>query len=422
VVAAAKKTIETTALRQRLSEQLPGPMVPSAFVVLESLPLTANGKLDRRVLPEPVAWQGKKETVPPRDALEAELVAIWERALGRQPVGITDNFFELGGHSLMVARIFADVEQSLGKRLPLATIIELPTVQALAPRVRQATRPEDFGPVVAIQSGGGRPPFFGIHGRDGNVLFYRKFSELLSKDQPFYGLQSQGLDGEQIGRTSVEAMGAYYLEGMRKVLPRGPYLLGGYSFGGLVAYEIARQLRAASEEIALLVLFDAANPAKPARVRSWKKIVGDKIWRVLSRGTTPSRVLQFWAQHVGGELGDNLLRWNERFHKLTLSQEATRDRNPAAELRSLHVQMVHERARLAYKPLPYDGKVTLFRTLNRDSAYEVDQDLGWSAVAQGGVEVHFVAGIHDTMFKDANTPYLARKVDECIRSVLAKST
>ena len=421
VVAAPGQTPEAAALRRRLGEQLPDYMVPSAFVVLESLPLTANGKLDRRSLPEPVAFQHEKGSVPPRDALETQLVAIWENALKLQPIGVTDNYFELGGDSLRAVQIFAEIEQTLGKRLPVTSLIETPTVEALAPRVRQSTRSEGCDPVVAIQSQGTRPPFFGIHGRDGNVLFYREFSRLLSKEQPFYALQAQGLDGKPIERTSVEAMAPYYLEGMRKVQPRGPYLLGGYSFGGLAAYEIARHLRAAGEEVALLVLFDTANPAKPARVRSWDKIVRDKIRRVFSRGTTPSRILQFLAQHIGGNVGDKLLLWNEYIHRLVLGQAGKRNRSRADELLNLHVQMVHERACLSYRPLPYRGKVTLFRTLDLDPAYEVDQDLGWSAVAQGGVEVHCVPGIHATIFADENVPYLAKGVEECIRSALSKS-
>jgi len=421
VMAAPGEVPDQAALRRRLGERLPDYMVPSTFVVLESLPLTANGKLDRRALPEPVALQGEKGSVPPRDALETQLLAIWEKALRLQSIGITDNFFELGGHSLTAVRIFAEIEQTFGKRLPLATLFEMPTVETLARKVRQATRPENYGPLVAIQMQGTRPAFFAVHGRDGNVLFYRKFSQLLGKEQPFYGLQAQGLDGKPVTLTSVEAMVAYYLEAIRKVQPQGPYLLGGYSFGGLAAYEIARHLRAAGEEVALLVLFDAFNPAKSMRVRSWKKIVWDKFRRVLSRGTTPSRILQFLAQHIRGNVGDKLLRWNESFHKLTLGRAATRGRSPAAELVDLHVQMVHERAYLAYRPLPYGGKVTLFRTLDQNSAYEVDQDLGWSAVAQGGVEVHFVPGIHASIFSDENVLNLAGKVEECIRSALSKS-
>ena len=145
-------------------------MVPSALVFLEELPLTANGKLDRRALPEPVAVHGEKGSVPPRDALETQLVAIWEKVLRLQPIGVTDDFFELGGNSLLAVRIFAEIEQTLGKRLPLATLLEMPTVEKLAQRVREETRPEDWGPLVAIQLQGTRPPFFGIHGRDGNVL------------------------------------------------------------------------------------------------------------------------------------------------------------------------------------------------------------------------------------------------------------
>ena len=118
----------------------------------------------------------------------------------------------------------------------------------------------------------------------------------------------RGLDGKPIARTSVEAIAAYYLEEMRKVQPQGPYLLGGYSFGGVAAYEIARRLRAAGEEVAFLVLFDACNPAKPARVRSWTKIVREKIRRVLSRGTTPSRILQFLAQHIRGKRGRQVVK------------------------------------------------------------------------------------------------------------------
>jgi thioesterase domain-containing protein len=302
-------------------------------------------------------------------------------------------------------------------------LFQTPTVETLAEKVREDPRPEDWRPLVAIQLQGDRPPFFGIHGRDGNVLFYRKFAQLLGKEQPFYGLQAQGLDGKPIARTSVEAIADYYLEEMRTVQPDGPYVLGGYSFGGVVAYEIARKLRAAGEEVALLVLFDASNPARSRRVRSWADVIRDTIRRVMSRGTTPSRILQFLAQHIRGKLGDQLLKWNESFHKLTLGSIAIRERTTAAELLDLHVQMVHERAFLAHRPLPYRGKVTLFRTLAQDSAYEYDQDLGWSAVAHGGVEVHYVPGIHTTIFSDENVPNLARKVEECIQSAfLGKAT
>jgi amino acid adenylation domain-containing protein len=421
-VAGDLSELNNNALRDFLEAKLPRFMLPSSIIILENLPFNANGKVDRRALPEPIVVSREKASVPPRTALETQLVAIWEKVLRRQPIGITDNFFQLGGDSLRALRIFSEIEQTFGKRLPLGRLFEMATIEKLAQKLCAETRPEDWSPLVAIQLHGKRPPFFGIHGGNGNVLFYRKFSEFIGKEQPFYGLQAQGLDGKPIARTSVEAIAAYYLEEMRKVQPHGPYLLGGYSFGGVAAYEIARRLRAAGEEVALLVLFDASNPAKPARVRSWTKIVRDTIRRVLSRGTTPSRILQFLAQHIRGKVGDKLLKWNESFHKLTLGRTARRGRNPADELRDLHVQMVHERASLAYKPLPHCGKVTLFRTSDQDYAYEVDQNLGWSAVALSGVEVHYVPGTHGTIFSDENVPNLAKKVKECIQSAIEKAT
>jgi thioesterase domain-containing protein len=256
----------------------------------------------------------------------------------------------------VAVHLFTEIERMFGKRLPLGTLFEMPTVEKLAHKVRDEIAPQDWGPLIAIQLQGNGPPFFGIHGAEGNVLFYRRFSQLLGKEQPFYGLQAQGLDGKPITQTSVEAIATYYLEKMRKVQPHGPYLLGGYSFGGIAAYEIARSLAATGEEVALLMLFDASNPAKPPRVRSWMQIVRDAVGRVLSRGTTPSRTLQFLAQHIRGKMGDGLLRWNERFHALALGRTATREGNASAELLDLHIQTVHQRAFFAYKPLPYAEK------------------------------------------------------------------
>src|SRR6516164_4752231 len=260
-------------LRQHAQQTLPASMVPSVVVFLDELPRTPTGKVDRRALPEPVIVPRENGLVAPQTALQSQLVAIWERVLSYHPIGITDNFFsELGGDSLQAVCIFAEIDQFLGKRVPLATLFEAPTIEKLAQKMSQEPRPENWKPLVAIQLSGARPPFFGIHGADGNVLFYRRFSELLGGEQPFYALQSQGLDGNLITRTTVETVAAYYLEEIRKIQPHGPYLLGGYSFGGLVSYEIARQLRAAGEKVALLVLFDTSNPADRPRTRPWMEV------------------------------------------------------------------------------------------------------------------------------------------------------
>jgi aspartate racemase len=204
-------------LRQHAQRTLPTYMVPSLVVFLEKLPLTSNGKIDRRGLPEPVFVSSENGPVAPRTARETQLVAIWERVFSRHPIGITDNFFELDGDSLQAVQIFAEVDKALGRRLPLATLFEAPTIEKLAQKTSQEPSEQDWKPLVAIQLQGKNPPFFAIHGGDGNVLFYRQLSEFLGEEQPFYGLQAQGLDGSPVTHTSVEATAAHYLEEIRNV-------------------------------------------------------------------------------------------------------------------------------------------------------------------------------------------------------------
>jgi amino acid adenylation domain-containing protein len=402
-------------LRQHAQQTLPAYIVPSVVVFLDRLPLTSHGKVDRRALPEPVIVPRENGPVAPRNALETQLIAIWERVLSHHPIGITDNFFsELGGDSLQAVLIFAEIDRALGKRLPLATLFEAPTIEKLAQKVAQGPSERDWKPLVAIQPQGKNPPFFAIHGGDGNILFYRRLSEFLGREQPFYGFQAQGLDGSPSKQTSVEETAAYYLEEIRNVQPHGPYLLGGYSFGGLLSYEIARELRAIGEQVALLALFDTPNPANRPRARSWMQVARYRIPRLFSRGVTLGDIFQFSAAHIGGKFGAQLLKWNEQYHSL-----ATREQSDPAKVLALQIQMAHCRASLVYKPRPYAGKITLFRSLNQPIDFEVQSDLGWSSVAQGGVEVHEVPGSHTTLFSDDSTVrILARKVAECIHSGL----
>ena len=403
-------------LRQHAQRTLPTYMVPSLVVFLQKLPLTSNGKIDRRGLPEPGIVPSENGPAAPRTALETQLVAIWERVLSRRPIGITDNFFsELGGDSLQAVQIFAEVDKAFGRRLPLATLFEAPTIEKLAQKISQEPSERDWKPLVAIQLQGKNPPFFAIHGGDGNVLFYRQLSEFLGKEQPFYGLQAQGLDGISVTQTSVETIAAHHLEEIRNLQSHGPYLLGGYSFGGLLSYEIACELRAIGEEVALLVLFDTPNPANRPRARSLMQVARYRIPRLLSRGVTAGRIFEFSAAHIGGKFGAQLLKWNERCHLL-----AKHEQSDPAKLLDLQMRMAHCRASLVYKPRPYAGKITLFRSLNQPIDFEVQADLGWSTLALGGVEVHDVPGNHTALFSDDSiVQILARKVAQCIKSSLA---
>ncbi|HEY0791291.1 MAG TPA: amino acid adenylation domain-containing protein [Chthoniobacterales bacterium] len=402
-------------LKAHAWERLPEYMVPRAFVELAGLPRSVNGKLDRRALPKPATTIGKT-TVPPRNAAETKLVAMWEKVLAVQPIGVTDNFFELGGNSLTAVRLFMEVRRVFGSHLPLSTLFQAPTAEQLAQRLAALNPEKDWAPVVAVQLQGNRPPFFGIHAGLGDVLFYRALSRGLGTDQPFYGIQSQGLDGKPMARTSMESIAAYYCEHLRKVQPHGPYLLGGYSFGGLAAYEIARLLRAAGEEVALLALFDTDNPARPPRLRSYTERIRNAVRNPAA--FRPDRILQFLARRMRGKAGDVLLRVSEAYRRAAMRLWSNDAGSAAKEAVDVAVVTVHQRAALAYRPLPYDGKLVLLRALDQGTAYLMEPDLGWGTLVGGAIEIYDVPGDHWSLFEDENIPIMAKVLEQSIHSAL----
>src|SRR5579863_3139139 len=196
------------------------------------------------------------------DDTTKQLVRIWQELLGVDSIGVDQNYFDLGGDSVLAVHLFAEIEKAFNVKLPLATLFEAPTIQELARILSSEVSTSDWSPLVAIQPAGSRPPFFCIHGAGGNVLIYRELSQSLGSDQPFFGLQSQGLDGGCPPLTKIEDMASLYVKAIRRQQSQGPYFLGGYCGGGLIAFEVAQQLRNEGEEIALLALFDTMNPAK----------------------------------------------------------------------------------------------------------------------------------------------------------------
>jgi surfactin family lipopeptide synthetase C len=410
--------LTTQALRRHAAAFLPDYMVPSALVVLEKLPLNGSGKIDRGALPEPAAIPTEKVLVRPRDALETQLAAIWEKVLENAPIGVADDFFELGGNSLRAVRVMAEIKKAFGRNLPLSILFKTPTVETLAQALRNGSGPIGWSPLVPIQLRGERPPFFAIHGVHGNVLFYRPLAQLLGKEQPFCGIQSQGLDGEPITRTSIEAMADYYIEQIQRVQPHGPYLLGGYSLGGSIAYEMARRLRLAGEAVPLVVLIDAGNPARPPRLVSYRERLR-KALRDPASLFMVDRLARILAGRIRGKAGAQFLDWNDQYQKTKWRLAKKLGRNEAYDLTELHIQMVHTRAVLAFRPLPFKGKITLIRTLELEPGYEYDPYLGWDSLAEDGIEVHEVPGAHLELFSDENVSVLAKILDGCIQSALA---
>ncbi|RKG69792.1 non-ribosomal peptide synthetase, partial [Corallococcus exercitus] len=266
VTAREGQVLDSEALKASLKQRLPEYMVPSALLVLDALPLNANGKVDRKALPEPDTHASEaRDFVAPRDALEMQLARIWEDILGVRSVGVRSSFFELGGHSLLAVRMVAAVRERLGQSIPLSVLFQQPTVEQLAQLLREDS--QAWTPLVPLERGEpGHRPFFLVHPGGGNVLAYSELARRLGPSLPVYGLQSRGLDGRPVAE-SIEEMADLYIEALRTVQPHGPYQLGGWSLGGLVAYEMAQRLREAGEAVDLLALIDTHVPGltKPSQ-------------------------------------------------------------------------------------------------------------------------------------------------------------
>jgi thioesterase domain-containing protein len=246
-------------------------------------------------------------------------------------------------------------------------------------------------------------------------LFYRPLAQLLGPNQPFYGFQSQGLDGRPFKHTSVEAMASYYIEEMRGVQPHGPYFLGGYCSGGMIAFEMAQQLHAEGEEIALLVLFDAYNPARPPQRYSLAERL--KLRFQYASRLTPGEQIRYFARKFDG----HVRKWQGRFQKMRY-RSLSIDNNAGVvpeEFRELHVLLALERARDAYKPRAYPGRITLFRAMTpSDYSYHTPDyiaDIGWTELAEGGLEIHHIPGDHVSMFGESNIGMTAEKLRGLLR-------
>ena len=340
----------------------------------------------RETLAELPSTTGETSQLRPADETEKKLQKIWESLLGVAPVGLNQDYFELGGNSILAVRLFASIADEFHRKLPLSILFEAPTVAQLARHLRQRDSDQHWSSLVTIQPKGSRPPFFCIHGGGGNVLIYRDLSMHLGPDQPFYGLQAQGLDGEQPCLDTIEDMASLYVRDIRKVQPHGPYYLGGYCMGGTVAYEIAQQLRAQGEEVALLALFDTMN---------WCSIPPDNAFRKLR---------QFWqrfeyhcknfllldasekAQFFGEKL--KVLRSRTQIWKgIVLNALSGGNTHHKSQSRLLgEMWQINDRACVVYQAKPYDGVVTDFRPMRQYAKYRPAEN-DWNRLALGGLEI-----------------------------------
>lgn len=417
IVPAQGQEVPTSSeLRVFLKQRLPDYMIPAGFVTLEKLPLTPNGKIDRRALALRYSSLAEsvpaRQIVPPSGPIETELLRIWERAFGSKIASVRDNFFDLGGHSLLAVQIFAQIEKVFNVRLPLATLYEAPSIEDIAAILNGEAIPARWSSLVAIQPSGSRPPFFCFHGDGGNVLIYRKLAQYLGSDQPVYGLQSQGLDGRSPLLRIVEEMAALYLKEIRRVQPQGPYLLGGYCLGGTIAYEVAQQLNAAGEEVALLALFDTMNWHK-VPLKWWDRSFllferlifhAAAILKIDSAGKRQFLAGKFY------DLRKRIPVWRGML-KAKLSRRSVESKSGSRLLSE--VWQTNDQAAGRYVPRPYPGAVTDFRPARQYRALS-KPELKWKTLARGGERVIVVPGYPAVMLIEPYVRELAAKLRACI--------
>lgn len=394
-------------VRIHLKQRLPEYMIPTRLIPLLVLPKTPNGKLDRKALPEPDALRkasGNTEEVQ-YDALETTLIGIWESVLGIRPINRKDNFFEIGGHSVLAARMFGRMEKVLGKSLPLATLFQGPTIEKLAALLRDSGWTPPWSSLVPIRTSGSQPPFFFVHPIGGNVLSFAGFASHFDADQPVYGLQARGLDGKTSPNTSIELMAADYVHAIRAVQPDGPYYIGGFSAGGIVAFEMARVLQAAGERVDILALLDtkiesraeSSLAASTQRLSRLVRTIHFNIHYSLQIGPGP---------FLAAKVKNTKMRSGIR---LWLTRKAL-GLNPGV----LDAEEAFLLALRTYTPTPLKCNAILFRA--EDELLRLpDPSLGWSRLIDGQVDIQLVSGDHDTILQEPHIGRLARLLDSFLR-------
>lgn len=398
--------VELAQLRSFMKTKLPEYMVPAAFVLLDAMPLTPNGKVDRRALPTPDTENISQNTnfIPPRTPIELQLSQIWSEVLNLPTVGVRDNFFDLGGHSLLAVRLMARIERQFGIHLPLTTLFTEPTIESQGNLLNSQSDIRFDSPLVPIQTSGELPPLFCVHPVGGNVLCYAQFARHLGPNQPLYGLQSVGLSGAQEPLTHIEEMAATYIEALQEIQPNGPYYLAGWSMGGVVAIEMAQQLQASGQEVALVALIDSYAPSAMSEREADEVSLANSL-----------------AADLGGLFGTELPLTQLDLEQLQPEEQLQQILTVAKRLNLLPPEVgleqmgclfdVFKANRIAianYQLQPYSGRVALF------CADASEDDRGWSSWAAGELETYTIPGNHYSMMREPGVDCLTNKLVTCL--------
>jgi thioesterase domain-containing protein/acyl carrier protein len=394
-------------MRIYLKKHLPDYMVPSVFITLNAMPQTATGKIDRLKLPKlEEVLNLEKDYVPPRDDYERRLIQIWEELFEMAPIGIKNDFFQLGGHSLLAADLVTKIEETFGKRIDLARLTEAPTIEKLAVVLKSVSEVESRPVLVPIRESGKKPPLFCVHGVGGHILPFLLLAQYLGEDIPVYGLQSKGIQDRTEADNTIEGMAAAYIQEIRSVQPSGPYYIAGFSFGGFVAYEMARQLLAEGQTVDLLAILDTHAGAAPRFLTGLTR-----LQKVSYRTKSLLEKMRFQVQNLKQKSPKEIVAYLRRREAAPDVREAIMGDVEEEQVPDYMMAIIRANARAlqTYQPQRFPGKITLFRSIEHGKGVYY----GWGELASGGVEVFDVPGNHRGILQEPNVRLLAEKLRAC---------
>jgi amino acid adenylation domain-containing protein len=402
VVPAHASALSAAELRRYLRTCLSPSLVPGRYVLIDALPSTPSGKLDRNALATATASLPElTASVDPRDAIERQLLEIWQAMLDVRPIGVQDDFFDLGGHSLLAVQLAAAIARQFKRHLPPGLLFEAPTIEALALRLAAPQSSTTPSILVKLRAEGDRVPLFCIHHVRGNVNCYRELTDLLVTEQPVYGLEVSG--GAVADGVTIETLAARYVEEVLACQPVGPYAIAGYSAGGLIAYEMARLLVARERTVALLAILDTDAGTRARRV-----VIDPLRFHLdnLARLGPLEAIGYLWHKICA--------RWRTRAGAAKPAAPADTPGDP------LMAALDHAVER--YRPREYAGGVMLFRATDRRVTRTYARTLGWRALAGGGVRVIDIPGDHRTIVQTGPVRMLSSRLSECLARINASST
>lgn len=402
------KSIDTTKdlktqLKNALKVNLPNHLIPQEFNFLDSLPTTLNGKLDRKALTKP---ERSNNTLPnytaPRTNPEKIVAEIWEQCLKTEKLDIFSDFFELGGHSLVGVKVMTLIEEKTGKRLPLSSLFEYSTIEKMAQLLNMDNQFITWDSLVAIKPEGNKTPLFIVHGAGMNVMIFNALAKHLPNDQPVYGLQAKGLNGIDEPLGTIEDIASHYIESITKVNPNGPYALAGYSFGGLIAYEMGKQLTEQGKKIKMIAIFDtylSQNLLKKSFLL--KKLIGhynylaNICFVALNMLKSKEELIQRFKNKKDKFLNKATILKSTKDHKII------QYKNPE-KLDKMNAIAYHK-----YQITPSNLKIDLFRVEKPNHYMHDPEYLGWKDISLGGITIHETPGDHNTLFSPPNDKIIA---------------